>query len=52
MPRSIRPPPISPMLQAPNMSLGVNVLFKIAGEVAKMLGDDYDKEIVEGPSSL
>ena len=37
-----------PVLQAPNMSLGVNVLFKIAGEVAKMLGDDYDKEIVEG----
>ena len=36
-----------PILQAPNMSLGVNVLFKIAGEVAKMLGDDYDKEIVE-----
>jgi 4-hydroxy-tetrahydrodipicolinate reductase len=36
------------VLQAPNMSLGVNVLFKIAGEVAKMLGDDYDKEIVEG----
>ena len=23
-----------PILQAPNMSLGVNVLFKIAGEVA------------------
>lgn len=37
-----------PVLQAPNMSLGVNVLFKVAGEVAKMLGDDYDKEIVEG----
>lgn len=37
-----------PILQAPNMSLGVNVLFKIAGEVARMLGDDYDKEIVEG----
>ena len=37
-----------PILQAPNMSLGVNVLFRIAGEVAKMLGDDYDKEIVEG----
>lgn len=37
-----------PILQAPNMSLGVNVLFKIAGLVAKMLGDDYDKEIVEG----
>src|SRR4051812_47749258 len=37
-----------PILQAPNMSLGVNLLFKIAGEVAKVLGDDYDKEIVEG----
>jgi 4-hydroxy-tetrahydrodipicolinate reductase len=35
------------VLQAPNMSLGVNVLFKIAGEVAKVLGDDYDKEIIE-----
>ena len=37
-----------PVLQSPNMSLGVNVLFKIAAEVARMLGDDYDKEIVEG----
>src|SRR6185436_15147445 len=37
-----------PILQAPNMSLGVNLLFKIAGEVAKVLGDDYDIEIVEG----
>src|SRR6185437_2895182 len=36
------------ILQAPNMSLGVNLLFKIAGEVAKLLGDDYDIEIVEG----
>jgi 4-hydroxy-tetrahydrodipicolinate reductase len=36
------------ILQAPNMSLGVNVLFKIAGEVARMLGDDYDVEIIEG----
>jgi len=37
-----------PILQAPNMSLGVNVLFRVAGEVAKLLGDDYDIEIVEG----
>src|SRR3954464_12887789 len=37
-----------PVLQAPNMSLGVNLLFKIAGEVAKLLGDDYDIEILEG----
>ena len=36
------------ILQAPNMSLGVNVLFRIAGEVARMLGEDYDIEIVEG----
>jgi 4-hydroxy-tetrahydrodipicolinate reductase len=35
------------VLQAPNMSLGVNVLFKIAAEVARMLGDDYDMEILE-----
>ncbi len=37
-----------PIVQAPNMSLGVNLLFKIAGEVAKTLGDAYDIEIVEG----
>jgi 4-hydroxy-tetrahydrodipicolinate reductase len=37
-----------PIVQAPNMSLGVNLLFKIAGEVAKKLGEDYDIEIVEG----
>jgi 4-hydroxy-tetrahydrodipicolinate reductase len=37
-----------PILQAPNMSLGVNLLFKIAGEVARALGDEYDIEIVEG----
>ncbi len=30
------------------MSLGVNLLFKVAAEVAKLLGDDYDIEIVEG----
>jgi 4-hydroxy-tetrahydrodipicolinate reductase len=36
-----------PVLQAPNMSLGVNLLFKIAGEVARTLGDDYDIEIIE-----
>jgi 4-hydroxy-tetrahydrodipicolinate reductase len=36
-----------PIFQAPNMSLGVNLLFNIAAEVAKLLGDDYDIEIVE-----
>jgi len=36
-----------PILQSPNMSLGVAVLFRVAGELAKLLGDDYDIEIVE-----
>jgi len=36
-----------PMVFAPNMSVGVNVLFKVAAEVAKILGDDFDVEILE-----
>ena len=32
---------------APNMSVGVNVMFKIAGEMARILGGDYDMEILE-----
>lgn len=36
-----------PILQSPNMSLGVAVLFRVAAEVAQMLGDDYDIEICE-----
>ncbi len=32
---------------APNMSVGVNVMFKIAGEMARILGVDYDMEILE-----
>jgi 4-hydroxy-tetrahydrodipicolinate reductase len=36
-----------PLLKAPNMSVGVNVLFRIAGQVASALGDDYDIEIAE-----
>lgn len=32
---------------APNMSIGVNALFKIVREAAKVLGDAYDIEIVE-----
>lgn len=32
---------------APNMSIGVNVLFKVVGDVARILGDAYDVEIVE-----
>ncbi len=36
-----------PFLLSPNMSLGVNLLFKLAAEVAIALGDDYDIEIME-----
>ena len=36
-----------PCVLAPNMSVGVNILFKIAAEVASILGDDYDVEIME-----
>ncbi len=36
-----------PCVQAPNMAVGVNVLFKVAKKVAAILGDDYDIEIVE-----
>jgi 4-hydroxy-tetrahydrodipicolinate reductase len=36
-----------PVLLSPNMSIGVNVLFKAAEAVAKALGPDYDVEIIE-----
>ncbi len=36
-----------PILQAANMSLGVNFLLGLAAQVAQKLGDDYDIEIVE-----
>ncbi len=36
-----------PVLLSPNMSIGVNLLFKIAGETARVLGTEYDVEIVE-----
>ena len=36
-----------PFLFSPNMSLGVNLLFKLAAEAAAALSDDYDIEIME-----
>lgn len=36
-----------PCVLSPNMSIGVNVMFKIVGEVANLLGQDYDMEIIE-----
>ena len=37
----------TPTLLSANTSLGVNVLVALLGKAAKMLGDDYDVEIVE-----
>lgn len=36
-----------PLVFAPNMSVGVNLLLRLAAEAAKVLGDAYDVEIVE-----
>ncbi len=36
-----------PVMAAPNMSVGVNVVFQIAAQIAKTLGLDYDIEVVE-----
>ncbi|GMU23299.1 MAG: 4-hydroxy-tetrahydrodipicolinate reductase [Phycisphaerae bacterium] len=36
-----------PVLKSTNMSVGVNVMFKLAAQMAAALGDDYDVEIVE-----
>jgi 4-hydroxy-tetrahydrodipicolinate reductase len=36
-----------PVVFAPNMSVGVNVLAKLVTEAARTLGEDYDIEVVE-----
>jgi 4-hydroxy-tetrahydrodipicolinate reductase len=36
-----------PIVLAPNMAVGVNVVFKLAETTAKVLGDGYDVEIIE-----
>ena len=36
-----------PVIQATNMSVGMNLLFETIGQIAKKLGDEYDIEIVE-----
>jgi len=32
---------------SPNMSVGVNVMFKVIGDIARTLGEDYDVEVIE-----
>lgn len=41
-----------PAVLAPNMSVGVNVCFKILADIAKILGEDFDVEIVEAHHKL
>jgi 4-hydroxy-tetrahydrodipicolinate reductase len=36
-----------PCVLAPNMSVGINLLLKIVQDVARVLGEDYDIEIIE-----
>lgn len=36
-----------PILQSPNMSVGVNLLFKLAEMAARVLKDEYDIEILD-----
>ncbi|MDI6785522.1 MAG: 4-hydroxy-tetrahydrodipicolinate reductase [bacterium] len=36
-----------PIVLSPNMSMGVNLLFKITNEVTKVLSKDFDIEIIE-----
>ena len=40
-----------PIVFSPNMSVGVNLLFKIVGDAAKALGTEYHVEIVEAHHS-
>jgi len=36
-----------PMVMAPNMSVGVNLMIDLVAQLAKRLGDDFDIDIVE-----
>jgi len=41
-----------PCVLSPNMSVGVNVCFKVLADLAKTLGQDFDVEIVEAHHRL
>lgn len=41
-----------PIVFAPNMSLGMNVMFKIVADVARALGSGFDLEIIEAHHRL
>ncbi|MBN2297370.1 MAG: 4-hydroxy-tetrahydrodipicolinate reductase [Deltaproteobacteria bacterium] len=41
-----------PVVISPNMSIGVNVMFKVASILTQLLGEDYDVEIFEAHHRL
>jgi 4-hydroxy-tetrahydrodipicolinate reductase len=41
-----------PLCFSPNMSIGVNVMFKLIVEAARLLGKDYDVEVIEAHHRL
>lgn len=41
-----------PCVFSPNMSVGVNLIYKVISEMAKTLGEDYDIEIIEAHHRL
>ncbi len=41
-----------PCVFSPNMSVGVNLLFKVIAEIAKALHEDYDIEVIEAHHRL
>lgn len=41
-----------PCVLAPNMSVGINLLLKVVKDIARVLGDDYDIEIIEAHHRL
>jgi 4-hydroxy-tetrahydrodipicolinate reductase len=41
-----------PCVWSPNMSVGVNLIYKVISEMAKTLGDDYDIEVLEAHHRL
>lgn len=42
----------TPVVLAPNMSVGVNLLFKVLKDISVVLGDDFDIEIIESHHRL
>ncbi len=42
----------APCVFSPNMSVGVNLIYKVISEMAKTLGDEYDIEVIEAHHRL